>query len=111
MTLVGDLTRRSVLRMGAGAGAGAAGVWALSGLLDPLQPQAAPPLTQGPPAPLAPAPFEPPTAGSALPTKLTGSFVSAARGGIKTNWVIALPPGQTALLRPVIALHGMDGNA
>ncbi len=111
MTLVRDLTRRSVLQMGAGAGMGAAGVWALSGLLDPLQPQAAPPSIEAPPAPLAPAPFEPPTAGSALPTKLTGSFVSAARGGIKTNWVIALPPGQTGLLRPVIALHGMDGNA
>jgi enterochelin esterase-like enzyme len=46
-----------------------------------------------------------------LPTKLTGSFVSAARGGIKTNWVIAMPPGQTKMLRPVIALHGKDGDA
>jgi enterochelin esterase-like enzyme len=75
----------------------------MSGLLDPLQPQAAPAL--------APAPFEPPTAGSGLPSKLTGSFVSAARGGVKTNWVIAMPPGQTGALRPVIALHGMDGDA
>ncbi|EUA92498.1 putative cONSERVED EXPORTED PROTEIN [Mycobacterium ulcerans str. Harvey] len=25
--------------------------------------------------------------------------------------MIALPPGQTGLLRPVIALHGKDGNA
>ncbi|BBX75014.1 membrane protein [Mycobacterium shinjukuense] len=103
MTLVVDLTRRAVLRVAAGASAGAAGAWALSGLLDPLQPQAAPPQ--------APAPFEPPAAGSALPTRLTGWFVSAARGGIKTNWVIALPPGQTRMLRPVIALHGKDGDA
>jgi enterochelin esterase-like enzyme len=103
MSLVPHLKRRAVLRMGAGAGAAAAGVWALSGLLDPLEPQAAPPQ--------ATAPFKPPTAGSTLPTKQTGSFISAARGGIKTNWVIAMPPGQTGMLRPVIALHGMDGNA
>jgi len=91
--------------MGAGAGAAAAGAWGLSALLDPLEPQA---------APQAPAPFEPSAAGNNLPNRLTGSFVSAARGGIKTNWVIALPPGHRAdagTLRPVIALHGKDGNA
>ncbi|HUH71644.1 MAG TPA: alpha/beta hydrolase-fold protein [Mycobacterium sp.] len=104
MSPVPDLNRRAVLRMGAGASAAAGGVWALGALLDPLEPQAAPP-------PQAPAPFEPATAGSTLPTKLTGSFISAARGGAKTNWVIALPPGQTGTLRPVIALHGKDGNA
>ncbi|WP_120313985.1 alpha/beta hydrolase-fold protein [Mycobacterium alsense] len=98
-----DLTRRAVLRMGAGASLGAAGIFAFSALLDPVRPQAAP-------APLGPAPFEPPTAGT-LPTKLTGSFVSAARGGVKTNYVIAVPPGQTGALRPVIALHGVDGDA
>ncbi|OIN22548.1 hypothetical protein A3649_02740 [Mycobacterium ulcerans] len=103
MALVADLTRRAVLRMGAGTSAGAAGMWALSAWLNPLEPKAAPPQ--------APAPFEPPAAGSSLPTRLSGSFISAARGGIKTNWVIALPPGQTGLLRPVIALHGKDGNA
>lgn len=68
-------------------------------LVDPLEPQA------------APAPFEPPTAGSSLPTRISGSFISAARGGIKTNWVISMPPGQSGQLRPVIALHGKDGNA
>lgn len=99
-----DLTRRAVLRIGAGASLGAAGVFALSALLDPVRPQAAP-------APLGPAPFEPPTAGKSLPTRLTGSFVSAARGGVKTNYVIAIPPGQTGMLRPVIALHGVDGDA
>jgi S-formylglutathione hydrolase FrmB len=107
MTLVPDLSRRAVLRLGAGAGAGAAGVLALSALLDPLESQAAP-------TPQAPAPFEPATAGSSLPNRLTGSFVSEARGGVKTNWVIVLPPGhngQTSFLRPVIALHGKDGNA
>lgn len=99
IAIMPDLTRRALLRMGAGASLGAAGVFALSGLLDPIEPQA------------APAPFEPPTAGKTLPTRLTGSFVSAARGGIKTNYVIAMPPGQTGMLRPVIALHGMDGDA
>ncbi len=104
ITLVPELNRRAVLRIGAGAGAAAAGAWGLSTLLDPLEAQAAPP-------PQAPAPFEPSTAGTTLPTRLTGSFVSAARGGVKTNWVIALPPGQTGALRPVIALHGVDGDA
>ncbi len=93
--------------MGVGASAAAAGVWALSALIDPLEPRAAP-------QPLSPAPFEPSTASSNLPNKITGSFISSARGGVKTNWVIALPPGQTSqsgFLRPVIALHGKDGNA
>ena len=40
----------------------------------------------------------------------TGSFVSAARGGIPTNWAIARPPGQTKPLRPVIALHGKGSD-
>jgi len=107
MTLVPDLNRRGLLRMGAGASATAAGVWALSAVLDPLEPRAA---TQ----PLAPAPFEPSSANSNLPNRLSGSFISAARGGVITNWVIALPPGQkpeAGTLRPVIALHGKDGNA
>jgi len=107
MTFVPDLNRRAVLRMGAGASATAAGVWALSAVLDPLEPRAA---TQ----PLAPAPFEPSSANSNLPNRLSGSFISAARGGVITNWVIALPPGQkpeAGTLRPVIALHGKDGNA
>ena len=45
------------------------------------------------------------------PTFVTGSFVSAARGGATTNWVIARPPDQTAPLRPVILLHGKDSSA
>ena len=105
--LVPDVNRRAVLRMGVGASAAAAGVWTLSALVDPLQPQAAPQL-------LSPAPFEPSTAGSNLPDKLSGSFISSARGGVNTNWVVALPPGQTSqsgALPVVIALHGKDGNA
>ncbi|HEY0227536.1 MAG TPA: alpha/beta hydrolase-fold protein [Mycobacterium sp.] len=105
MTFVPDLTRRAVLRMGASASAAAMGAWALSALVDPLQPRA---------APLSPAPFEPSTASSNLPNKLTGSFISKARGGVLTNWVIALPPGQTSqggALPVVIALHGKDGDA
>jgi len=48
---------------------------------------------------------------SAAPTLVTGSFVSAARGGLTTNWAIARPPNQTAPLRPVIALHGKGSDA
>jgi len=40
-----------------------------------------------------------------------GSFVSAARNGVETHWMIACPPGQRGPLRPVIALHGKDGDA
>lgn len=78
------LSRRAALRLAAGA----AGVHALS---------AAAPATSAPPA--------------AAPTYLTGSFVSAARGGVQTNWAIARPPGQTAALHPVIALHGKGADA
>jgi pimeloyl-ACP methyl ester carboxylesterase len=46
-----------------------------------------------------------------MPTRVSGSFVSAARGGIVTNYVIARPPGQIGPLRPVIALHGVRGSA
>ncbi len=112
MSLVPHLKRRAVLRIGASASAAAAGVFALSALLDPLEPHAAPPQPPGPfEPPQSPAKFEPSAAGSTLPTKTTGSFISAARGGIKTNYVIAMPPGQKGMLRPVIALHGMDGDA
>jgi S-formylglutathione hydrolase FrmB len=55
------------------------------------------------------APLSPPAA-TAAPTYVNGSFLSAARGGVLTNWVIARPPGQTAPLRPVVLLHGKDAN-
>jgi pimeloyl-ACP methyl ester carboxylesterase len=106
MPLMPQLTRRAALRLGVGAVAGAASTWALNALLDPATGET------------APAPFEPP-AGATVPTRLCGSFVSPSRGGLITNWVITLPPGQAtgpapgqiAPLRPVIALHGVEGNA
>jgi S-formylglutathione hydrolase FrmB len=105
-----QLTRRTILRLGAGAAAGAAGAFALgSTLLD--QPGTAPPVSMtsvgaplAPPPPLEPVP-------TAAPTYVTGSFVSAARGGVPTNWAIARPPGHTGPLRPVIALHGKGQDA
>lgn len=72
---------------------------ALNSVLDPFELQA------------SPRPFEPVPVGSAAPTRISGSFVSAARGGKLTNWIIALPPGQTGPLRPVIALHAVRGDA
>jgi len=88
-----DVTRRTLLRFGAGAATGAA-AYALGTLLngEPTHAEPAPPA-------------------SAMPTYLSGSFVSAARGGVQTNWIIARPPAQTGMLRPVIALHGRGGNA
>jgi S-formylglutathione hydrolase FrmB len=103
MSLVPELSRRAALRLGVGAFAGAGGVLALNAWLDPNELNASPPQ--------APSPFEPAPAGSALPTQISGSFVSAARGGKLTNWIIALPPGQTGPLRSVIALHAVRGNA
>ncbi len=110
MSRMPNLSRRAVLRLGASAAAGAVGAYALDTLL-PVRPSAATPVTMtatgvplAPPAPLEPAP-------AAAPTMSTGSFVSAARGGVTTNWAIARPPGQTKALRPVIALHGKGSDA
>ena len=80
------LSRRAALRLAAGAAAGAAGAHALAVTI---------PAAAAPPA----------------PTYLAGSFVSAARGGIETNWAIARAPGQTSALHPVIALHGKGADA
>jgi S-formylglutathione hydrolase FrmB len=99
MWLMPELSRRAALRLGAGAIAGAASVWALGALVDPTE------------TPAEPLPVDPASAGTALPTRVSGSFISAARGGVLTNWIIARPPGQTGPLRPVIALHGVRGNA
>jgi enterochelin esterase-like enzyme len=112
MARMPDLSRRAILRLGAGAAAGAAGAYALGS--TPSQPTVAqPPVAMtGMGAPLAPRlppiPMEPP---QPAPTYVTGSFVSAARGGVTTNWAIARPPGQTGPLRPVIALHGKGQDA
>ena len=113
MSRMPNLSRRAVLRLGAGAAAGAAGAVTLGALLDPGVRVAGPDIAMtGVGAPLLPpAPLEPASAGVAAPTMVTGSFVSAARGGVQTNWAIARPPGQTAPLRPVIALHGKGSDA
>jgi S-formylglutathione hydrolase FrmB len=76
-----DFSRRRALRLGAGA----AGAAALAAVL--------------------------PVRAGAAPAMVTGSFVSAARGGVATNWAIARPPGQASPLRPVIALHGKGSDA
>ncbi len=92
-----ELTRRSVLRLGAGL----AGACALD------------PLWQLGMATASGAPDDQPSPSSAktLPTYTTGSFASAARGGVETKWAIARPPGQYGRLRAVIALHGRDMTA
>lgn len=116
MARMPEVSRRTVLRLGAGAAAGAAGAYALGGLLGPGPTVAGPPVSMtgiGAPLapPVAPVPLEPAPVATAAPTMVTGSFASAARGGIDTNWAIARPPGQTTALRPVIALHGLGGSA
>ncbi len=89
MLYMADLTRRAALRLGVGA-AGAAGLFGVGVGRHPAESRAT---------------------GNTYPTRESGTFVSAARGGVETNWIIARPPGQTAPLRPVIALHCKDGDA
>ncbi|MCI4674517.1 alpha/beta hydrolase [Candidatus Mycolicibacterium alkanivorans] len=110
MARMPNLSRRAVLRLGAGA---AAGAFAMGTLLESSTRLAGHDIAMtGVGAPLLPPPpLEPASAGIAAPTMVTGSFVSAARGGVATNWAIARPPGQTAPLRPVIALHGKGSDA
>lgn len=99
-----------MLRLGTAAAAGALGAYALDTLLPARPPLATPVTMTGTGIPLAPSPpLEPATAPA--PTMVTGSFVSAARGGVPTNWAIARPPGQTKPLRPMIALHGKGSSA
>ena len=109
MSRVSELSRRAVLRLGAGAALGAAAAYAIGASVTGT-PATAPPVSMtgvGSPLP----PLAPPPPSSPAPTYVSGSFSSAARGGITTNWAIARPPGQTAPLRPVIALHGKDSDA
>lgn len=40
----------------------------------------------------------------------SGSFVSKARGGIRTGWSLMRPPGATGTLPLVVALHGRGGD-
>jgi S-formylglutathione hydrolase FrmB len=112
MTGMSDLSRRAVLRLGAAAATGALGAYALDRLMPTRPPVTAPVTMTGTGVPLAPRPpLDPAPAPVAAPTMVTGSFVSAARGGVATNWAIARPPGQTKPLRPVIALHGKGSSA
>ncbi|MDF2823847.1 MAG: putative esterase [Mycobacterium sp.] len=110
MAAMPELSRRTVLRLGTGVAAGAAGAYAVGALLPTTTAVTAPPVSMtGIGAPLLPPlPLEPATP---APTMVTGSFVSAARGGVNTNWAIARPPGQVAPLRPLIALHGKGSDA
>ena len=113
MAHMSELSRRALLRLAAGVAAGAAGAHTLGDLLDPAATITRTPVTMAASgAPLAPpAPLAPSTVGDLAPTMVTGSFQSAARGGLQTNWAIARPPGQTRPLRPVIALHGKGSDA
>ena len=111
MARMPDLSRRTLFRLGAGAALGAAGASALDIGFQSRTSQAAPVAPARTRAPLAPPapPLDPPA--QPAPTMVTGSFVSAARGGVNTNWAIARPPGQSKPLRPVIALHGKGSDA
>ncbi|WP_077079127.1 alpha/beta hydrolase-fold protein [Mycobacterium numidiamassiliense] len=112
MARMPDLSRRAVLGLGAGAILGAAGGYGLDNLLRSQKTRTIPVATASTQARLAPPPpLEPAPPADPAPTMTTGSFVSAARGGISTNWAIARPPGQTKALRPVIALHGKGSDA
>jgi S-formylglutathione hydrolase FrmB len=111
MAAMPKLSRRAILGLGASATAGAAGAYTFGALLPSSPTISAPPVAMtGIGAPLAPPPPLEPVAVTA-PTMTTGSFVSAARGGANTSWAIARPPGHSAPLRPIIALHGKDSDA
>ncbi len=114
MARMPELSRRALLGLGASAAVGAAGAYALDILLEPRTSHATPVSAANTRAPSAPPPsvvLEPAAPAPPAPTMVTGSFVSAARGGVNTNWAIARPPGQTQALRPVIALHGKGSDA
>src|ERR1700739_407281 len=112
MSRMPQLSRRALLRLGAGAAVGAAGAYAAGTMLEspPSTARLSVAMTSvGAPLAPPPRPLEP-TPAAVAPTMVTGSFVSAARGGVSTNWAIARPPGQTKALRPVIALHGKGSD-
>ncbi len=112
MAPMSAISRRTVLRLGVGAAAGAAGAFALGSTLREPAVSSPPVKMTGVGAPLAPPhPVPPLEPVAAAPTYTSGSFVSAARGGVTTNWAIARPPGQTTPLRAVIALHGKGQDA
>ena len=111
MAAMPEVNRRRLLHLGAAAAAGAVGAGlAVHDFGSTPSARTAPVSMAGGGSPLpAPPPLQPPAVPA--PTMVTGSFVSAARGGVPTNWAIARPPGQTTTLRPVIALHGKNADA
>jgi S-formylglutathione hydrolase FrmB len=112
MARMPDVSRRTVLGLGAAAACGAGGAYALDVVFQAHTSDAAPTSWTGTNVPLSPArPLDPAPPAQAAPTMVTGSFASAARGGVSTNWAIARPPGQSKPLRPVIALHGKGNDA
>jgi S-formylglutathione hydrolase FrmB len=112
MARMPDVSRRTVLGLGAAAACGAVGAYALDVVFEAHTSDAAPTSWTGTNVPLSPArPLDPAPPAQAAPTMVTGSFASAARGGVSTNWAIARPPGQSKPLRPVIALHGKGNDA
>jgi pimeloyl-ACP methyl ester carboxylesterase len=40
----------------------------------------------------------------------SGSFVSKARGGVRTGWTVARPPGASGELPVLVVLHGLGGD-
>ena len=89
MTRMANLSRRAVLRLGAGAVAGAAGAFTAGRMLDSAGHVAGPDVAMaGVGAPLAPpAPLEPAASGLAAPTMVTGSFgASNGSPGSVSQW-------------------------
>lgn len=41
---------------------------------------------------------------------VSGSFLSAARGGVPTGWTVARPPGATGELPVLVVMHGLGGD-
>jgi dienelactone hydrolase len=96
---VSQLNRRSVVRGGLLALAGMAGVTACGRAVLGASPA---------PLPALAAQTTTARAVSALipGQKLSGSFISAARRGVKVGWTVAYPAGAVGPLRVLIALHG-----
>ena len=100
------MQRRRFLQLGIGAGAvvaaGAAGVVAVEERAVPGRAK----LNE-----IVGATGTPGTIPAVAPPPMTsGSFVSAARGGLDTGWTVARPAGVTTPLPVVVVLHGLGGD-
>jgi dienelactone hydrolase len=100
------LTRRRLLQLAA-AGLGAAGLAACAGSTAPPSPGTTTAAEASPPAPVLPA--APLTVASRA-----GSFVSAFRPGVASNWSLAAPEvpsgGRQPQLPVAVFLHGLGGS-